>query len=53
MFFRDPSGNLIELLCRSGLAGAEALPRGNARAGKAIDIDSLSYSEWRLPSQPG
>ncbi len=50
MFFRDPTGNVIELFCPEGYDGAEDLPRGPARGhGAAIDIDALVYSEWRLP----
>ena len=50
MFFRDPSGNVIELFCDEGYAGAEDLPRGPARGhGAAIDIDALHYTEWSLP----
>ncbi len=37
MFFRDPSGNVIELFCDSGYDGAADLPRGPARGhGAAI-----------------
>jgi uncharacterized protein len=51
MFFRDPSGNLLELFCEQGFAGADDLPRGPARGhGTAVDIDALWYSEWRLPA---
>ena len=50
MFFRDPSGNLIELFCERGFRGAENLPRGPARGhGTAIDIGTLYYTEWKLP----
>jgi catechol 2,3-dioxygenase-like lactoylglutathione lyase family enzyme len=50
MFFRDPSGNMIELYCEKGFAGAETLPRGPARGhGTAVDIERLRYSEWSLP----
>ena len=50
MFFRDPTGNVIELFCPEGYDGAKDLPTGPARGhGAAIDIDSLAYSEWRLP----
>ena len=50
MFFRDPTGNVIELFCPEGYEGADDLPRGPARGhGAAIDIDQLAYSEWRLP----
>ena len=50
MFFRDPSGNVIELFCHQGYAGAPDLPRGPARGhGTAIDIDALDSTGWRLP----
>jgi catechol 2,3-dioxygenase-like lactoylglutathione lyase family enzyme len=50
MFFRDPSGNVIELFCDEGFAGAEDLDRGPARGhGITIDIDELRYSDWHLP----
>jgi catechol 2,3-dioxygenase-like lactoylglutathione lyase family enzyme len=50
MFFRDPSGNLIELFCRSGFEGARDLPQGPPRGhGTAIDIDALRYTTWQLP----
>ena len=49
-FFRDPSGNVIELFCHAGYEGAADLPRGPARGhGITIDIDSIAYSEWHLP----
>ena len=51
MFFRDPSGNMIELFCLKGYAGADKLPRGPARGhGTAVDIDALRYERWSLPS---
>ena len=54
MFFRDPSGNVIELFCEGDYEGAEDLPRGPARGhGTAVDIDALRYSEWHLPDDPG
>ena len=50
MFFRDPSGNVIELFCHEGYAGAADLPRGPARGhGITVDIDAIAYSEWQLP----
>ena len=49
MFFRDPSGNLIELFCSEGFAGAADLPKGPPRGhGVAVDIDVLRYEAWRL-----
>jgi catechol 2,3-dioxygenase-like lactoylglutathione lyase family enzyme len=51
MFFRDPSGNVIELLCQEGFEGADKLPRGTAAGhGIAIDIDALRYDDWKRPS---
>ncbi len=51
MFFRDPSGNVIELFCESGFEGAEDLPRGPARGHDiTIDIDALNYTSWSLPT---
>jgi catechol 2,3-dioxygenase-like lactoylglutathione lyase family enzyme len=50
MFFRDPSGNLIELFCKEGYPGARDLPRGPARGhGTAIDVNATSYDTWRMP----
>jgi catechol 2,3-dioxygenase-like lactoylglutathione lyase family enzyme len=50
MFFKDPSGNVIELYCHGGYAGADRLPRGPARGhGAALDIDDISYDDWHLP----
>lgn len=54
MFFRDPSGNVIELLCRSGFEGADKLPRGtSAGHGVAVDIDELYYATWKRPATKG
>ena len=50
MFFRDPSGNMIELFCLTGFKGADKLPRGPARGhGTAVDIEALRYDSWHLP----
>ena len=50
MFFRDPSGNLIELFCQRGFKGADRLPRGPARGhGTAVDVIALHYRDWKLP----
>ena len=50
MFFRDPSGNVIELFCEAGYEGAADLPRGPARGhGITIDIDALRYTGWQVP----
>ena len=54
MFFRDPSGNMIELLCRKGFKGADELPRGkSAGHGIAVDIDALRYTAWKRPTNKG
>jgi len=51
MFFRDPSGNVIELYCHEGYADAPNLPRGPAQGhGNAIDIDEIRYDAWSLPA---
>ena len=50
MFFRDPSGNMIELFCLGGYQGADKLPRGPARGhGTAVNIDTLRYETWKMP----
>lgn len=52
MFFRDPSGNVIELYCESGFPGADRLPKGPPRGhGTAVDIDALRYDSWKRPSR--
>ena len=52
MFFRDPSGNVIELYCVAGFPGAEAFPRGPAAGhGSAVDIDAIRYDTWKRPPQ--
>ena len=50
MFFRDPSGNVLELFCTEGYDGARDLPRGPARGhGTAVDIEKLRYSTFTVP----
>jgi catechol 2,3-dioxygenase-like lactoylglutathione lyase family enzyme len=52
MFFRDPSGNMIELFCEHGFAGAADLPKGPPRGhGTTVDVDALRYDSWRLPAR--
>ena len=52
MFFRDPSGNVIELYCEAGFKGAASLPKGPPRGhGTAVDIDALRYDTWNRPSR--
>jgi len=51
MFFRDPTGNLIELYCEEGFVGAEKLPRGPARGHViTVDIDALHYGTCSVPA---
>lgn len=49
-FFRDPSANLIELFCESGLPGADTFPRGEANSGEATDIEQLYYDHFSVPA---
>ena len=51
MFFRDPSKNLIELYCKTGMPGADRFPRGNARGGDAVNTEAIYYTEWSLPPE--
>jgi catechol 2,3-dioxygenase-like lactoylglutathione lyase family enzyme len=46
MYFRDPSGNLLELYCERGVKDADKLPRSGKWGGKfAIDFAALNY-DW-------
>jgi catechol 2,3-dioxygenase-like lactoylglutathione lyase family enzyme len=50
-FFRDPSGNLVELYCEKGFKGAADLPRGPARGhGRTVNVDTLYYDKWQAPA---
>ena len=50
MFFRDPSGNVIEFYCRSGYKGAADLPKGGPQGQDiAVDITKLLYKSWNPP----
>ncbi len=50
-FFRDPSGNLVELYCEKGFKGATDLPRGPARGhGRTVNVDTLYYDKWQVPA---
>lgn len=50
MFFRDPSGNMIELFCSGGVPGSQDLPKGPPRGhGTAVDIDILRYDTFHVP----
>ena len=51
MFFRDPSGNMIELFCVKPFPGADKLARSGpaAATGKAVNLDSFLYKAWKLP----
>lgn len=43
MYFRDPSGNLLELYCNSGYDAIESLPAASRRGGPPIDFRGLNY----------
>jgi catechol 2,3-dioxygenase-like lactoylglutathione lyase family enzyme len=45
VYFRDPSGNLLELYCDSGYDGIKSLPPAPRRGGPPIDFRSLNY-QW-------
>ena len=50
MFFRDPSGNMIELFCTGGVPGADSFPKGPpAGHGIAVDIEALYYETFSIP----
>jgi catechol 2,3-dioxygenase-like lactoylglutathione lyase family enzyme len=52
MFFRDPSGNMIELYCEHGFEGAEDLPHGPPRGhGTTVDVDALRYTHFKVPGK--
>ncbi len=53
MFFRDPSGNLIELFCEGGYEGSGKLARCPVARGHgvAIDVDAIGYNSWKLPGE--
>ncbi|HEX9879936.1 MAG TPA: VOC family protein [Candidatus Binatia bacterium] len=47
MYFRDPSGNLMEIYCPKGLKGVDKLPRSVKAGGNmTIDFAALNY-EWK------
>ena len=47
MYFRDPSGNLLELYCERGAKDADKLPRLVKAGGNlVIDFAALNY-EWK------
>lgn len=51
MFFRDPSGNMIELFCTGGVPGSQDFPKGPPRGhGTAVDIDILRYDDFTVPA---
>ena len=53
MFFRDPSGNLIELFCEGGYEGSDKIARCPVARGHgvAIDVDTIGYNSWKLPGE--
>lgn len=51
MFFRDPSGNMIELFCSGGVPGSGDFPKGPPRGhGTAVDIETLRYVTFAVPA---
>ena len=47
MYFRDPSGNLLELYCERGVKDADKLPRSVKAGGNlVIDFAALNY-DWK------
>ncbi|HLH76881.1 MAG TPA: VOC family protein [Candidatus Binataceae bacterium] len=51
MYFRDPSGNLLEFYCSEGFKGVENLPIARAVGGTyTVDFKALNYTYWRRPS---
>ena len=47
MYFRDPSGNLLELYCERGVKDADKLPRSVKGGGNlVIDFAALNY-DWK------
>ena len=52
MFFRDPSGNVLELYCREGYKDADKLPKGGPQGQDiAVDITKLLYDTWTPPAR--
>lgn len=52
MFFRDPSGNVLELFCPEGYPDAANLQK-NWKAqghGNVMDVSDTYYSEWQRPT---
>ena len=50
MFFRDPSGNMIELYCSGGVPGSADFAKGPPRGhGTAVDIETLHYDDFHAP----
>jgi catechol 2,3-dioxygenase-like lactoylglutathione lyase family enzyme len=53
LFFRDPSGNMIELFCEGGFPSAADLPKGPPRGhGTTVDVETLRYQSWQRPATP-
>jgi catechol 2,3-dioxygenase-like lactoylglutathione lyase family enzyme len=52
MYFRDPSGNLLETACWHGLEGADRIPLSRQTGGDyETDLVKLNYS-WDPPVEP-
>jgi catechol 2,3-dioxygenase-like lactoylglutathione lyase family enzyme len=49
MFVRDPSGNVVEFVCKQGWPGADTLPRSGPRGGLAAgDVETLHYKNFTV-----
>jgi catechol 2,3-dioxygenase-like lactoylglutathione lyase family enzyme len=46
MYFRDPSGNLLEIYCSEGLSIAKDLPRGAKQGGNYITDNASLFYDW-------
>lgn len=52
MYFRDPSGNLFELICEEGYPKANTAPVGHFYGGTfKTDLEALNYSTWNDPGK--
>ena len=51
MFFRDPSDNVLELICIEGYPGAKDLPQTSTSFGHGVvlDIEKIVYDQWKPP----
>jgi catechol 2,3-dioxygenase-like lactoylglutathione lyase family enzyme len=51
MFFRDPSGNMLELFCAEGYPGAADLPTTWKAQGHSnvMNVEDTVYENWKRP----